>query len=125
MVGGPRPGEVRFEGVASSTRVDRQKERMTENAMRKMGQCAGLPLVLGHGGWQRRYRLQGDEAARRIGTVEWCQVEGGQLVVSGVLDPGSAEAHRVEAEVLAGRVYALSVGGRVTGSHWARDYETG
>ena len=106
-------------------RVDRQKERMTGNAMRKMGTYEGLPLVLGHGGWRGRYALQGDVAAKRIGTVERCQVEGGLLVVRGVLDQGSLVATRVQAEVAAGRRYALSVGGRVTAAHWARDNETG
>jgi hypothetical protein len=103
-------GDMRFEGVASSGRVDRQGERMTEEAMRKMSDCAGIKLVMGH----RAGRELGGRGRQTIGVVERCWIEGEQLRVEGRLHGDSAQAVRLVDEVRGGRRYGLSVGGRVT-----------
>lgn len=108
-------GELWFEGVASSTALDRQQERMSAEAIAHMSQCAGLPLVSGHP----------DPGGRELGTVEECWVDSEQFRVKGRLDREEPHAWRLLQQVNAGRQYGLSVGGRVRAAHWEDDGETG
>jgi hypothetical protein len=104
-----------FEGVASSTALDRQQERMTENAIRKMAGFVGVDLLPSH----RAGPL--DE----LGTVTETWADNRVFRVAGVLDASSSEARRLFAKVEAGRRYGLSVGGRVLKAFWAEDAELG
>ncbi|MGI5819953.1 MAG: hypothetical protein ACOX9R_17860 [Armatimonadota bacterium] len=108
-------GEMRFEGVASSTRLDRQHERMTPNAIRKMATQTGLDLLPSH----RSGPL--DE----LGTVEEAWVDNDQFRVAGRLDGGNPRSRRLFEKVAGGRRYGLSVGGRVTKAFWRHDPELG
>lgn len=108
-------GELRFEGVASSTCLDRQHERMTANAIRKMATQAGLDLLPSH----RAGPLE------ELGTVEQAWVDSESFRVAGRLDRSNPQAQRLFDRVTGGRRYGLSVGGRVTKAFWRHDDEAG
>ena len=94
---------MRFSGVASSVRVDRQGERMTARALAKMAQVQRLQLLPQHG------------SAEAIGVVEKCWVEEGTLRVAGQLRGGDRRARQLYMRLRAGERRGLSVGGRVKG----------
>ncbi len=108
-------GTLRFEGVASSTRLDRQKERMTPNAIRKMATQTGLDLLPSHDAG----------ALEELGVVEEAWVDNDQFRIAGRLDESNPEAVRLFEKVSQGRRYGLSVGGRVTKAFWRHDDEAG
>jgi len=108
-------GTLRFEGVASSTAVDRQHERMTPQAIRKMAQYTGIDLLPAH-----------DAAPlEELGTVDECWVDNNMFRVSGTLDATNPKAIRLYNNIMKGKPYALSVGGRVLKAHWVHDKQTG
>lgn len=108
-------GEMWFEGVASSTSLDRQHERMTPNAINKMAGHAGLDLLPSHT----------SGPLEELGTVEQAWVDNDQFRVAGRLDRSNPRSRRLFEKVAAGRRYGLSVGGRVTKAFWRHDPEIG
>lgn len=104
-------GEMWFEGVASSTSIDKTNERMTEKAVAKMATCAGIDLLPSHTAGPM------DE----LGTITEAQVDNEKLRVCGKLDADNPEAIRFFRKCVAGKAYQLSVGGRVKQAHWAFD----
>lgn len=108
-------GELRFEGVASSTRLDRQQERMTPHAIRKMATQSGLDLLPSHRAG----------ALEELGVVEEAWVDNESFRVAGRLDRSNPQAQRLFDQVVGGRRYGLSVGGRVTKAFWKWDEEAG
>ena len=108
-------GQMWFEGVASSTSLDKQRERMTRNAMEKMQQFAGIDLLPSH----KAGLLE------ELGTVEECWADNDTFRVKGRLDETSPQAQRLFKHLVGGKQYGLSVGGRVTGAHWAYDQQAG
>ncbi len=108
-------GEMWFEGVASSTRLDRQHERMTPNAIQKMAGHVGLDLLPSH----KAGPLE------ELGRVDEAWVDNDQFRVAGRLDSSSPRARRLFEKVAEGRTYGLSVGGRVTKAFWRYDDEAG
>lgn len=108
-------GELRFEGVASSTRLDRQQERMTPNAIRKMAQYANLDLLPAHGAGP----------LEELGVIEEAWADNDEFRVAGRLDRTNPAAQKLFAKVLSGKRYGLSVGGRVTRAFWRYDEEAG
>lgn len=108
-------GELRFEGVASSTRLDRQQERMTPNAIRKMAQYANLDLLPAHGAGP----------LEELGVIEEAWADNDEFRVAGRLDRTNPAAQKLFAKALSGKRYGLSVGGRVTKAFWRYDEEAG
>lgn len=108
-------GELWFEGVASSTSLDRQQERMTANAIRKMGEQRGIELLPSHSAGP----------IEELGVVEETWVSNDQFRVAGRLDKSNQTAVRLFDRIAAGRAYGLSVGGRVRKAYWAYDDEAG
>lgn len=99
----------RFEGVASTGAVDRQREKMTVRALEGMGEAGEVELRVGH-------RPVGHRAAR-VGMVEEWRVEGEVVRVRGRLEEG-AEAERIVERLRRGGRLGLSVGGKVTAAQW-------
>ena len=108
-------GALRFEGVASSTSLDRQGERLTPEAIEKMQQYSGIDLLPSHNAG----------VLQELGIVEKCWVDNNQFRVAGCLDPGNLEAARLHEKLKAGKQYGLSIGGRVLKAHWAFDANAG
>lgn len=106
-------GQMCFEGVAASTTLDRQNERMTPEAIEKMQNYSDIDLLPSHDAG----------ALDELGTVKQCRVDNDQFRVSGVLDAESTEAQRLFHKIHSGRRYGLSVGGRVLKAHWEYDPE--
>lgn len=108
-------GELWFEGVAASTAVDRQRERMSKQAIERMSRFAGLDLLPSHDAGP----------LRELGTVEECWVDNDEFRVRGRLDKTNPEAWRLFERLQAGKRYGLSVGGRVLAARWQFDPEAG
>lgn len=108
-------GVMRFEGVAASTSLDRQHERMTPEAIAKMEAYTNLDLLPSHRAG----------ALSELGQIEKCWVDNDQFRISGALDGTSGEARRLYEKLRAGKSYGLSVGGRVLKAHWDYDEEAG
>lgn len=108
-------GELWFEGVASSTRLDRQQERMTPEAIRKMSEQSGIDLLPSHAAGP----------LEELGVVEQTWVDNDQFRVAGRLDKSNPLAVRLFERIAAGRRYGLSVGGRVKRAHWEYEEQTG
>lgn len=107
-------GELLFEGVASSTRVDRQQERMSPAAMAQMARCQGLPLMSSH---RKRQKA--------LGTVTECWVDEHLFRVQGKLDRNNPEAQELYERLQQGEKVGLSVGGRVQEASMVWDEEAG
>jgi len=100
--GGKAPRtELRFEGVASSTAVDREGERLTAEALQQVAERVPIPLTTGHG-----------ERAVVIGQVEEGWVEAGRLHVRGRLDAEKGAARALARDLRLGARRCLSLGGR-------------
>ncbi len=108
-------GALRFEGVAASTSLDRQAERLTSTAIEKMQQYTGIDLLPSHSAG----------VLQELGIVEKCWVDNDQFRVAGYLEPGNPEAARLYERLKLGKQYGLSVGGRVLKAHWDFDTEAG
>jgi len=108
-------GGLRFEGVAASTSLDRQAERLTPAAVEKMQQYSGIDLLPSHNAG----------VLQELGIVEKCWVDNNQFRVAGYLEPGNPEAARLYERLKAGKQYGLSIGGRVLKAHWDFDTEAG
>ena len=108
-------GEMWFEGVASSTSLDRQQERMTPHAIEKMSAQNNIDLLPSHAAG----------ALEELGTVEDAWVDNDQFRIAGRLDKFSSAAQRLFDRVAAGKTYGLSVGGRVTKAYWEFDDKAG
>lgn len=108
-------GELRFEGVASSTALDKQRERMSQRAIESMSHQTGLDLLPSHDAGP----------LRELGAVEECWVDNEQFRIGGRLDASNPEVYRLQERLNAGKQYGLSVGGRVTAAHWEFDQEAG
>jgi hypothetical protein len=108
-------GELWFEGVASSTRLDRQQERMTQKAIEAMSQQTNIELVPSH------HAGPLDE----LGFAEECWADNDRFRVAGRLEKGNPMALRLFEKVQAGKRYGLSVGGRVRKAFWRYDDEAG
>jgi methyl-accepting chemotaxis protein len=108
-------GEMWFEGVASSTSLDRQHERMTTKAINKMAGQVGLDLLPSHK----------SGPLEELGTVEQAWGDNDQFRVAGRLDATNPRSQRLFKKVAEGRRYGLSVGGRVTKAFWQHDAEAG
>ena len=94
---------MRFLGVASSTRRDAEGESIAPEALEKMAQRRGIPLLPGH-------RARPQEA---LGVVEECWTGEGKLHVRGRLKEDNPRAPGFFLRLLQGRPFALSVGGRI------------
>ena len=101
-------GELWFEGVASSTALDRQRERMSAQAIEQMARSGRMALLPAHSAGPL------DD----LGTVEECWADDSQLIVRGRLDNKDARARRLYDRCAAGDEYGLSVGGKVLAAHW-------
>lgn len=108
-------GDLWVEGVASSTCVDRQSERMSREAIEAMSRAQGVALLPGH----HSGRL------RELGTIEECWVDNDEFRVRGRLDRTNPDARRLYQRLCRGRRCGLSVGGRVRQAHWETDQATG
>jgi len=108
-------GALRFEGVAASTSLDRQAERLTPAAVEKMQQYTGIDLLPSHNAG----------VLQELGVVEKCWVDNNQFRIAGCLEPGNPEAARLYERLKAGKQYGLSIGGRVLKAHWDFDTEAG
>jgi len=108
-------GQRWVEGVASSTSLDRQHERMTKNAIAKMQQYQGIDLLPSHQAGP----------LEELGTVEECWADNDSFRLKARLDETSPQAMRLFKHLAEGRQYSLSVGGRVTGAYWDFDPEAG
>ena len=108
-------GQMWVEGVASSTSLDRQRERMTKNAIAKMQQFAGIDLLPSH----KAGPLE------ELGTVKECWVDNDSFRVRAQLEEMSPRAVRLFKRLAEGHQYGLSVGGRVTEAYWGFDQEAG
>ncbi len=108
-------GQMWVEGVASSTSLDRQRERMTRKAIAKMQQYQGIDLLPSHQAGP----------LEELGTVEQCWADNDSFRLKARLDESSPQAMRLFKRLAEGRQYSLSVGGRVTGAYWDFDPEAG
>ena len=108
-------GGLRFEGVAASTSLDRQDERLTLAAIEKMEQYCGIDLLPSHG----------SGVLEELGVVEKCWLDNAQFRIAGSLDASNPEAVRLYERLKAGKQYGLSVGGRVLSAHREFDAEAG
>ncbi len=108
-------GEMRFEGVASSTTLDRQQERMTPRAIQKMALHTGLELLPSHSAGP----------LEELGVIEEAWADNSQFRVAGRLDPSNPAARRLFEKAASGRQFGLSVGGRVTKAFWRYDEDAG
>lgn len=102
-------GDMFFEGVASSTSVDKQNERMTERAIRKMSRFTDIDLLPSHNAGP----------LEELGVVTHTWVDNHKLRVVGRLDPDSPQAVRFFRKVQSGKPYQLSIGGRVKSAFWS------
>jgi len=108
-------GAPRFEGVAASTSLDRQSERLTVSAIEKMQEYGGIDLLPSHSAGP----------LEELGVVEKCWVDNSQFRIAGRLDPTNLEAMRLYEKLQTGKRYGLSVGGRVLKAHWQFDEAAG
>lgn len=122
--------EWRFEGLAASTRVDRQHERLDRGALESMarrlrGETDGGTAE--EGALRRPALTLGHKAESRtvLGVVEESWVDDEGLHVRGRLDQGHAEAKMVYESLRRGGEFGLSVGGRITAAHKVCDESTG
>ena len=99
-----------FEGVASSTAVDRQREKMSAEALDEVARRGGVDLVVAHQG-----------AGDVVGRIEECRVEGGVLRVRGSLRGDKGPAVQLRERLRRGEQLGLSLGGKVTRAHWGWD----
>ena len=106
-------GQMWVEGVASSTSLDRQRERMTRKAIAKMQQYQGIDLLPSHHAGP----------LEELGTVEECWADNDSFRLKARLDESSPQAMRLFKRLAEGRQYSLSVGGRVTKAYWDFDPE--
>lgn len=106
-------GEWEFEGVASSGRLDRQREKMTAAALEAAAGESEIELVLAHHG-------TGDV----VGVVRKRWVEQGKLRVRGALRGDDPAAQELRRRMERGERFGLSLGGKVTKAHWGYDRET-
>ncbi len=106
---------MRFEGVAASTSLDRQDERLTPEAMKVMAERACIELLPTHNAG----------VLEELGMVEKCWVDNDQFRVVGSLDLTNPEAMRLYEKLKQGKQYGLSVGGRVLKAHYETDEESG
>ncbi len=108
-------GEMMVEGVASSTALDRQRERMTLAALSKMTHYQGIDLLPGHGAGPLEV----------LGTVEDVWLDDDQCRIVGKLDDEYPPAERLFKRLEEGKDFGLSVGGKVIAAHWERDDKLG
>ena len=108
-------GEMRFEGVASSTTLDRQQERMTPRAIQKMALHKRLELLPSHSAGP----------LEELGVIEETSADNSQFRVAGRLDASNPTARRLFEKAAGGRQFGLSVGGRVTKAFWRYDEDAG
>lgn len=101
-------GRMFFEGVASTTSVDTQKERTSDNCIKSMAAQTGLDLFPEH------KRIAGTE----LGATVEHEVNAGALVVKGELFDDNPQAVRIYNRMAAGKSYGLSIGGKVKAAHW-------
>lgn len=113
LAGELRGKRWRFEGVASSTRLDRQREKITEGALRAVARTGHVDLVVAH-----------QERDVVVGQIEACELEGGVLRVRGRLQAESPGAEEVRQRLQRGEKLGLSLGGKVNRAHWGWDENT-
>ncbi len=105
--------EWQFEGVASSTRLDRQREKISKGALRQVAQRGPVDLVAAH-----------SEREVVVGRIETCEVEGELLRVRGRLRVDAPEARELRQRLARGEKLGLSLGGKVSRAHWGWDENT-
>ena len=106
-------GDMMVEGVAASTTLDRQRERMSTGALLKMIHYQGIDLLPSHTAGPLDV----------LGIVQDIWVDDKQCKVIAKLDAGHPPAARLFDRLEKGATYGLSVGGKVTKAHW--DLEEG
>lgn len=97
-----------FEGVASTTSVDTQKERTSDQCIKSMAGQVGLDLFNIH------TRIAGQE----LGATISHKVADGALFVEAELFADNPEAVRIYNRMVSGKSYGLSIGGKVTAAHF-------
>ena len=104
---------LEFEGVASSTALDREHEWMTEACIKSMARQAPVDIIAA----PAQGRHMGVEPGRELGVAKSFSVfnDGDRikLGVSGELNPTVEQARAVYTNALAGQRYELSVMGQV------------
>jgi len=106
-------GDWEFEGVASSTRLDRQREKMTAQALEAAVGEGEVELVLAHRGCDSV-----------VGVVRERWIEDDTLRVRGTLRGDDAAARELQRRMEGGERFGLSLGGKVTKAHWGYDADT-
>lgn len=103
-----------FEGVASSTGLDRDREWMTEACLNSMAGQAPVDIIPA----PAEGRHWGAEPGRELGVAKSFSVfaEGARMMlgVSGELSPSTEQGRAIYVNALAGQAYELSVMGGVT-----------
>jgi hypothetical protein len=98
-------GKLYLAGVASTTDVDKHRERMSASALADMAKTAvGVPLTNSHA----------NELDNQIGTVTEAVVEGDKLAIKAEVDAEDPAAVRLFKKVQKGFKAAFSVGGKIT-----------
>ncbi len=98
-------GKLYLAGVASTTDVDKHRERMSASALADMAKTAvGVPLTNSHA----------NELENQIGTVTEAVVEGDKLAIKAEVDAEDPAAVRLFKKVQKGFKAAFSVGGKIT-----------
>jgi len=100
----------RFEGVASSTGVDRHGDKLSEEALRHVAQSGPCKLV-----WTHRKK------AEEVGRIEQWQLQGNKLYVQGTLQPQNPQAQALVRRLRNGERLGLSLGGRIKRWRWGWD----
>jgi HK97 family phage prohead protease len=103
----------RFEGVASSSRLDRQREKISDEALRQVAASGPVDLVVAH-----------QEREVVVGRIEQCELQDGLLRVRGRLRAEAPGAEQLRARLERGEKLGLSLGGKVRRAHWGWDRDT-
>lgn len=96
-----------FVGVASSTRVDRQDERITEKGLTSM--ASQVPMVLSAADSHAAAIIN---PMAEVGTITTIKAEDGSLYISGALDPKHPNSEFLYTKIQEGKA-KLSIAGKV------------
>lgn len=98
-------GKLFLEGVASTTDLDSQRERMAPSALQDMAKSINIPLTDSHD----------NEVGNNIGTVVSTTLQNNQLIIKAEVDDDDPKAVRLWKKINSGKAKAgFSVGGRIT-----------
>jgi hypothetical protein len=108
-------GKLYLEGVASTTDLDKQRERMAPSALADMAKAINIPLTDSHD----------NEVGNNIGTVISTQIKNNQLIIKAEVDGDDHKAVRLWKKIESGKAKAgFSVGGKITSDKPGTDRNT-